>query len=101
MNEIDHAERLARLEREVRSGQRAKNITDDPIYWEILSTMRNTLYDNLESSAWKSVDEREEIVRMLKTITAFDNEFQRRVSHGQVAQGKIAQLTNKVKGMFA
>ena len=99
MNEIEAAkeEALRRHEKILRTGQDANKIYQDPSVVQALGDMRQVLVDNLISSSWSSYKERQEIYRMLKTLGAFEKEFERRISEGEKAQSAISRLVNKVR----
>ena len=81
------------------SGIRVKRIYDDPVIVEAFAEIRQTIYDNIESSHWKAQDEREELYRMLKTLIAFKSQFEQRISEGEKAGSVISRLINKVRNL--
>lgn len=77
-------------------GKQADRLLNDPLIKEVLQGMRDALCKNLETSAWRDNEEREEIYRMLKTVTAFERELIKRVKAGKVALSYLEQLKKKV-----
>ena len=92
---------VRKLELAAQNGRRTKQIYEDPVIVEVLGEMRQTLVSNIETSAWDNVKEREEIHRMLKTLIAFNKQFERRISQGKQAESRLEQLVNKVRSKFA
>lgn len=81
-------------------GTRAEQVMNDPTVRDALTKMRETLYNNIETSAYKDVIEREECYKMLKCISAFERELKRVMEGGKVAESKLEQMSRKVKGLF-
>jgi|TARA_Y100000034_G_scaffold32181_1_gene39334 signal transduction protein with GAF and PtsI domain len=99
MNEIEEAkkEAIRRNQLVLEEGMRSKQLYDNPVVVEAFAEIRQTIYDNIESSSWSSQEEREELYRMLKTLAAFKAQFERRISEGEKAESTLRRLINKVR----
>lgn len=80
-------DRQAKLKQIVSRGDRALRVKSDLDV--ILTEMRNTLYSNLESSAWYDRKERDEIARQLKTLRGIEKQIAKQVEDGLAAQDKL------------
>lgn len=88
------------LQQRINRADHAERIINDQIVKYALEKMRNTIYHNIETSAWDKRDEREECFRMLKVIARFEKEFQVIMADGKVAKESLMdKMKNKVRQM--
>lgn len=83
-----------KLEAQVREGDHAKRILEDPLVNEVLQSMRETIYHNISTSRFDATDEREELYKQLVAVKAFEREFTKRINQGKVARTRLEQLIN-------
>lgn len=74
----------------------AEALRDNTLLKEFINDMRQTVYNNIESSSRKDTDDREELYKMLKVISSFEHQLRRCINHGKVAQSRLDVFMQKI-----
>ncbi len=82
-------------EQKLREGQHAERILKDTLVKSAIDGMRETVYENIRTSHFKNVDEREDLYKMLRTIDAFEQQFQTRIRDGKKAKSILERLLKR------
>lgn len=85
------------LKEKVQRGDHAKRILTDKLVQEALTGMRETVYQNIRTSHFKDVDEREDLYKMLKAIDAFERQFTDAINGGKKAKSRLKELLSMRK----
>jgi len=72
-------------EKKKRKGEDAKRLLNDPVLKEALSTLRNTCFNNIESSSHDQQGQREDLYYMLRCISAFERQLKQYIQEGTVS----------------
>ena len=80
------------LREKAQRADHAERILNDQIVQEALKGMRDVAYDNIRTSHFKDVEERESIYRMLKTIDSFERQFTDAINGGKKAKSRLKEL---------
>ena len=86
-------------EQEVSRGARAKQLTDDPLFKEAITTIRENLTRKWTESDPKDKDGREEVYRYLKVLSEVERFFLTVIQSGQIAQEELSRV-QKLKARF-
>lgn len=89
MNEKETKERIKR-------GARAKQLLDDPMIQDFLKDLRETLFNNIRTSHYRDVDDREDLYKMLRVTDEFEKLFILHINTGKLAQSRLDQMKEKV-----
>lgn len=85
---------------QISRGHRAAQLRKDPLLCEFIDNLRETVYENIRTSSRQSVDEREELYKMLQVIDSFEKQFKKAMDDGKLATSRLEALKNTVKGIF-
>ena len=77
---------------QAQKGEKAERIINDPLVKEALDKMRTTVYNNIESSHFEAVGEREELYKTLKVIRQFEKSFADEIRAATKAKHKLEEL---------
>jgi len=72
-------------EKKQRKADDAKRLLNDPIIREALSTLKETCFYNIETSAHNQEAEREDLYYMLRCISAFEKQLKQYIQEGTVS----------------
>lgn len=86
-----------KLKEDIARADRADRILADSLVKDALQSIKETLYHNIESSSWRSRNEREECYRMLKVVDKFKEQFEQHLKTGKLARSRLDELLNKIK----
>ena len=82
----------ADLQGKINRGDHADRILKDPLIQEAIKGMRDKVFQNIRTSHWKDVDEREELYKMLKVIDDFEHQFTDAINGGKKAKSRLTDL---------
>lgn len=80
------------LKKKSSRGEHASRILGDSLVQEALKGMRDTVFHNIETSNFKQADEREDLYKMLKAISAFERQFKDAINGGKKAKSRLMEL---------
>lgn len=79
-------------------GKEAKQRLEDPVFKEALRQMRDACYYNIEHSSYGSADEREDLYRMMRCISKFEEILVKMIQDGEFEDN--SKNTSKIRKLI-
>lgn len=81
----------------IAKGSEAEILLKNPLLKEVLESMRKAQHEGIERSKFSDKEGREECYKMLRTITAFEDNLKHMVSNGKAASTILENIGKTVK----
>ena len=85
------------LRQQIAEAERARQLLKDPMIVAALDEMRDTVYTNIRTSAFRQKEEREYLYLQLKAIDEFERKFKLRIQNGKLAESRLDEMKRKLK----